>query len=603
MKRAWAVLWCCCGLAGCDLKSPATEELVLRQGAVVSPPTTLTITLQTPKSILPAAVTLGAMGSITIGGGATIAGAGTALSTITNVGSGGVSIQPAAVLGSLWSTSNVTISSRVHALGTIHATSVNPPPDATVHIDHGIDLTTPLTPAVVTSWSVTYPSATVANISVPPNQVMAKPPARYGTVLVGAGATLSLTTGTYYFDTLDIEPNAKLSLTQTAGPILVYVRTSLIYHGAIVTSPTGSTPDFLLGYFGTGAVTADSTFSGTLVALSAAVTLRAVTGGHAGAFFAKSFVIDANTVINYRAPNAILAAQGTTTLTRGACASSIIPNDALAAGPRELQYQQDLIRYCTGTDIPACEVTLRARMNVDFYTAAAMLYTNRIATGTYLQVLRDRDAALTRFQINPTLGCSVVAHDADGDYVPDSGDSCPTTPPLTPVLANGCSNTQVPPGPSATDVQGIIKNLGVNLDPRCFNAPVPAVPAPLGAWRLPSDPSVGKAVWLSRNPVGSQCPLYYQIEVVLTDGLGVRTVTFQDSEDTTLPWITRPAGAVQFNIHTADPGNRGTWASYGVYTRSYRARAFNAGGRRSDWSDYTSAGREDCVVGEACVDR
>jgi hypothetical protein len=602
MTREWVVVSCCLALVGCS-SNPTSERLFLRQGAVVSPPTTFTVTLQTPKSVAPATVTLGATGSITIGGGATISAPGTSLSTITNVGSGGVVLQPAATLGNLWSTSNVTVGSRVHALGTIHATSVNPPPDATVHIDQGIDLATPLLPAVVTSWTVTYPSATVSNISVSPNQTASKAPGRYGTVLVSAGATLSLSAGTYYFDTLDIEPGAKFSLTQTTGPVVVYVRTSVIYHGAIVTSPTGSTPDFLLVYLGTIGITLDSSFTGGLIAPSAATTLRAVTGGHAGVFFGASFVVDANATVNYRAPNALLAAQGTGTLTRGACAASIIPNYALATGPRELQYQQDIIRYCTGTDIPACEVTLRARMNVDFYTAAAMLFTNRITPGIYLQVVRDRDAALIRFKNNPTLACSVVAHDGDGDYVPDSADACPTTPPFTPVLANGCTNTQVPAGPSATDVQSVVKNLGVNLDPRCFNAPVPSIPTPLGAWRLPSDPTVGKAIWLSRDPTTSQCPLYYQLEVNLTDGQPVRTVTFAATEDTTLPWITRPSGAVQFNVHTTDSGNRATWASYSVYTRSYRARAFNAGGRRSDWSDYVAAGGEDCVVGEACVDR
>jgi hypothetical protein len=131
-------------------------------------------------------------------------------------------------------------------------------------------------------------------------------------------------------------------------------------------------------------------------------------------------------------------------------------------------------------------------------------------------------------------------------------------------------------------------------------APKPAVPAPLGAFRS-NDPALGKALWISREPGTSTCPLYYQVEFYLTDGLGRRTVTFQSTESAPL-WITPPVGAVEFALKATDPGDRAVWASYSVFTQTFRARAFTAGGSMSLWSDFFTFATADCVAGQACSD-
>jgi len=280
----------------------------------------------------------------------------------------------------------------------------------------------------------------------------------------------------------------------------------------------------------------------------------------------------------------------------------IQPSDVLTGNAREIQYQQDILRYCTGVGISTCETTIRARMNVDYFMAAARLFSNRVSTGTYIQVVRDRTNKLRSFRQNPTLACEVAAHDLDGDYVPDRLDVCPNTPPLTPVLANGCTNTQIAAGPSITEVQKNAKRIGVNVDPRCKGAPVPAVPVPLGAFRS-TDPTRGKALWVSRDPGTSGCPLYYELEFYITDGSSLRTAVFPASQNIGLSWIKPPAGALQFKIQTSDSGDRAAWASYAVFTKTFRVRAFNFSGQRSAWSDFFSFGREDCVAGQPCQDQ
>jgi hypothetical protein len=142
----------------------------------------------------------------------------------------------------------------------------------------------------------------------------------------------------------------------------------------------------------------------------------------------------------------------------------------------------------------------------------------------------------------------------------------------------------------------------IPADPRCLKAPAPKTPVPLGAWRFPPDPTVGKAIWFSASTDTSGCPIYYDVEVELTDGQGARAMILQvPQEDANVSWIPRPPGVFQLNFHVTDPGTRGAWASYGVWTQQYRARAYNAGGAMSAWSEWFAPGYEPCVAG-ACGD-
>jgi hypothetical protein len=235
-------------------------------------------------------------------------------------------------------------------------------------------------------------------------------------------------------------------------------------------------------------------------------------------------------------------------------------------------------------------------MNVDFFTAAAQLVTQRMSTGTYIAVLREREAKLAVFRKDPALACEVAAHDGDGDYVPDRLDACLGTPPLTPVLADGCTNTNVPPGPDFQGVNEHMPDLAVVLDPRCANNAAPATPTPLGVFRLSREPSWGKAIWISRNPGSAECPLFYEVEFQMEEGT-LRSAIFKATEDVVLPWITRPERAVQFNVRTSDGGDRGAWAEHGSYTKEVRVRAFNLAGQRSDWSPFVRPEYAECSAG------
>jgi len=576
--------------AACSGRESGTAEV--RQSAVTTP-TTVTIKLVTPKDVGTTTAALASTGALVVNAATVVTGGAT-----TNVGTGGTRVEPDAQLkGDLWSASALTLKDRVHVFGVTHAAAA-PVRGVGVLTDGGVDTTTPLVPSTTLQWTVTLPPSGPA-VSIAPGQSGSRGPGAYGAVQVFSGSTLTLSTGTYFVDTLLLEPQSRVVLNQTSGPVVIYVRTTLQLRGELRASTAGAAPDLLIVYVGGADTAAEVPFSGTIVAPSARLFLGSVTPGHTGAFFAKNIEVGPHTKVTFRPPHPILIAGG---LPGKSCLDAIVPDLTLTGKAREAQYQADILRYCTGTEMGPCERTVVGRLNVDFFSIASQVVREAITPAKYVAVLQDRQRKLKAIRGNETLACGIVQGDGDGDFVPTPQDVCPTTPDLTPTLANGCTDTTVPPAPTVDELRpALAGGIAITVDPRCVHAPTPVQPVPLGAWRSPPDPTRGKAIWVSRERETSGCPVWYEVEVELTDGLGIRHLTFNPNEDTTLSWITRPPGAVQFHLTTADPGHRGAWASYSVYTGQYRARAINGAGRRSGWSDWFTPGHEDCLAGQ-CPD-
>jgi hypothetical protein len=579
--------------AGCGGRRADGDGVSLTRSALTG---AVTITINTPKTVPLTSVSLGAEGSILTGSSTIVERPPSAgRSVITNMATASVTnLGSSSVVGEVWSASAVLLGSGARVLGQVHAQDVVVGPQA--QIVGGIDRATPLVPPTVTSWTVVF-TGTPRDVNLTSGK-STQNPGRYGTLRVAGGAELTLNAGAYFIDTLRLDANSKLVLNQDAGPVLLYVGNSLQWR-ASVRSTRNTPPDLLLVYLGSPGVTIDVAFNGFIVAPNAQLTLATVTGGHTGAFFAKHISTGAGVKITYRPPHAILRAA---TPPPGKCMEAIVPRSDLTGRAREIQFQEDILRYCISPESGRCDAAVRARANVDYFTAAAALVREAMSPAAYIALVRDRERKLADLLVNETTACTVVGTDPDGDFVPTSRDACPNTPELTPTLANGCTDTSLPPAPSATDVKNSLGYVGVGSDPRCVDAPSPIIPAPLGAWRFPPDPTVGKAIWVARDPDTSGCPIFYDIQVELTDGAGVRSVVVRPTEDVVLPWITKPPGAIQINLRTSDPGDRGAWASYAVFTHRYRARAVNGGGRRSPWSEWFLPGREDCVAGGPCQD-
>ena len=265
----------------------------------------------------------------------TVTGAGTGSTTansiVTNVGTAGSRFEPDVQLkGDVWSASTLTLKDRVHVFGVTHATAA-PVRGANVLTDGGVDTTTPFTPSTTLQWTVALPASGPA-MSVSPGQSTSRGPGAYGNVQVFQNATLTLSTGTYYFDALQLESGAHVVLNQTSGPVVIYVRTTLILRGDIKASTSGAAPDLLLVYLGTASASAEVPFSGTLLAPNSRLFLGSVTPGHTGAFFAKNLEVGAHTKVTFRAPHVLLIAGR---VPGGDCLDAIVADsDADREGPR-----------------------------------------------------------------------------------------------------------------------------------------------------------------------------------------------------------------------------------------------------------------------------
>ena len=455
-----------------------------------------------------------------------------------------------------------------------------------------------LLPAKIFSWTVQF-RASSTQVQLEPKASRTLAPGPYANVVVKNGATLTLTTGTYYFDSFDLDPNGKLIVVNDTGPIVVYVRNSIIWHGVL--QYLGRAGDLMIVSTGATAFAVESSFDGTIVAPLADVRMGVGNTPHSGALFARSVQIDPGVTFNARVPlNLVTALSGANGAgDKTTCGITLTQTTfGQTASARDLQ--EALLRYCGGSDAGPCETTLLSQINVDYQLAATQLVRATMTPSKHMAFMLDRERKKQQIHGNEALACSILNSDPDGDFVPTPRDGCPGTPQLTATLDNGCTDPASPAAPALGDILAAVPSLAISGDARCFSAPSPKPASPFGAWRFPSDPSVGKAIWISRDSDTSGCPLWYMIQAKLTDG-SFQTVAFRPEQDTNVAWLQRASNILQFNIHTSDAGGRGAWANYAVFTDRYRVQVVNAAGRRSRWSNWYRPGQEGCAAG-ACQD-
>ena len=144
-------------------------------------------------------------------------------------------------------------------------------------------------PIAPVSWTVAFPASSMA-VSLEPGQTRSISPGAYTDVNVKSGAILTLTSpGTYFFDSLNVEPNGGRVVLNGNGPFTIYVRASLTLKGPLV-RPAGAPPvATMLAYAGSNSVYLSAPFQGSLVAPGATLTLADIgTGIHEASFFARA---------------------------------------------------------------------------------------------------------------------------------------------------------------------------------------------------------------------------------------------------------------------------------------------------------------------------
>lgn len=184
---------------------------------------------------------------------------------------------------------NLYLASQSRTYGSIRTGGTVTQQDATVQVDGGVATGVALS-APSATWTVKWPDGGEGDIAHPvdaPNRVLAH--GRYAKVTVGSRASMTFTSGEYYLDELRVEPQAKIYIDASTGPVRIYTRNTLHLNvGVIYTA--GDKGDLFLGHLGTSPAYFEEAIVATVVAPQAAIELRRPASGkpHEGTFFGKS---------------------------------------------------------------------------------------------------------------------------------------------------------------------------------------------------------------------------------------------------------------------------------------------------------------------------
>ena len=291
-------------LGACSSSSLPDESASSASYAVTSPDQVVAFTIGTPAQVTPSTVAISANGSLRLDDRARLSNL-----VATNIGSGTTQIGVQTAVGSVVTQAPVAVAPRASVTALTYASSASIDPTASVasQVPNAV-----LTPTQTLTWSAHFAPCT--NDIVLQNQAnLAPAPGSYCAVAINAGSTLRLTAGTYYAQSLHLESQSTLLIDDSAGPVILYVNSSLQWKGH-VRAVANHTPRLFTAYAGTEAVPVISALAGTLVAPYATVTLSDAVDSNVGSVAAQSVEIGAGVQLTF-APspltNADLGALGT----------------------------------------------------------------------------------------------------------------------------------------------------------------------------------------------------------------------------------------------------------------------------------------------------
>lgn len=288
------------GCADSSVSTPPRESIGSVQQPVELAPT---FSLALPSRMSPQRVALGAADALHIADRAQVLEGANISARVVNTGTGSTQLGADSKVGSTWTGGGASLASRARVEGDLVAAgAVVKQQDAVV-----TGLTrqqTAITPFKVSTWTPTLPPQTGGDASLEPDRQRTLTPGGYGNAFIKSRSTLRLSAGTYLFENMGFEPQSKLQIDDTQGPVVIYVRQGFMFRGSV--DDAGVQPDeeveLLVTIQGSTQVTVEAPFKGTVFAPAASVYLGPLNGAaHFGAFFGKSVQVEAGTIINHRA--------------------------------------------------------------------------------------------------------------------------------------------------------------------------------------------------------------------------------------------------------------------------------------------------------------
>jgi hypothetical protein len=394
------------GLPGCS-QSPGSP--LQQEQHVLS--STYQVTIATPNGVSPTAPVLIGSSSVRVGARAEIVSGVTAA-----MGTGGLQAEPDAILNETWSRGTAVLRDRVRIRGTLHARTRTLGNSVTVPT---WDSRPAFDPVSTLSWEVKWPAESAGNFTLNSGQAGGLAAGRHGHVTLNSQTTLNLESGTYYFTSFTVQTGAVVNVHAANGPVVVYVADALTWRGSFQTA-SGPARHLLFAYLGTAPVVAETRFDGALIAPSATLTLRSVSGAHTGYFQAKDLVIDSNARVAGSPPVALVSAVKPPGEQCRALLAGQVPDE-------------ELFRYCPCSPIP----TDSDGDGVEDCVDGCDFDPNKTERGR--------------------CDCGTADTDYDGDGTPDCHDLCDRDPKNTSPGQCGCVSSKpdirapLPAGTPCTD--------------------------------------------------------------------------------------------------------------------------------------------------------
>lgn len=289
----WLMVTATAALYGCggEKVDPARGDLSKLEAAQES----LSLSVQFPSGQTPDDTLLAATDQLVILDGVSV-GEGNELESVASFGANTTEIGSRAQLrANLRSEAPVSLRASAHVFGFVQTGATITTQNDVVIDGERLENQT-IEPATF-EWQEAMPSASQGDVVVDPDQERALEPGAYGRVSVRSRAVITLSSGTYFFDSLVTEPQGLLRIDDANGPVRIYVRSELSYRGAI--QPGAAPGELLIGYLGASPAFIEAPFTGTLVAPNAQIQLRRPNdnSSHRGAFFGKSIEIQSDALI------------------------------------------------------------------------------------------------------------------------------------------------------------------------------------------------------------------------------------------------------------------------------------------------------------------
>lgn len=169
-----------------------------------------------------------------------------------------------------------------------------------VQIDGGIFPQTPIL-SFPTSWSAEWPaSSQPAVVRAPDSPSLMLTPGAWDAVQLYSRSTLLLRSGEYFLGSLIAEPESRIYVEASTGPVVVYVKDTLRLHTQ-VQYIQGRPGQLLFVYLGTDPATFEEALTASVVAPSSTIELRRPASGlaHQGSFFGKRVHVFSNAEVRH----------------------------------------------------------------------------------------------------------------------------------------------------------------------------------------------------------------------------------------------------------------------------------------------------------------